>query len=172
MIFIASDHAGVDLKDKVEKYLTKCELEFIDLGTNSTVSVDYPFYAKLLAENVLKNENAIGILICGTGIGMSIAVNRFSKIRGALCRTAKNAYFARRHNNANVLVLGGRDKLTQFGYKKIVKTFLSTQFEGGRHQRRIDLIDSQEKQRPKLGNIVEQVLKAFLPQYNRENGGK
>ena len=143
MIFVASDHAGVVLKEKVEKYLTKKKIEFVDLGTNSSVSVDYPFYAKLLAENVISAENNIGILICGTGIGMSIAVNRFAKIRGALCRTAKNAYYAKLHNNANVLILGGRDKLTCFNYKKIVNTFLTTQFEGGRHQRRIDLIDSQ-----------------------------
>lgn len=145
MIFVASDHAGVDLKDKIEKYLTKNGLEFVDLGTNTSVSVDYPFYAKLLAESVLKDEKNVGILICGTGIGMSIAVNRFPNIRGALCRTSKNAYFSRLHNNANVIVLGGRDKLTCFNYKKIIKTFLNTQFEGGRHQRRIDLIDSQAK---------------------------
>ncbi len=143
MIFIASDHAGVNLKEKVKKYLSKLNLEFIDLGTNSTVSVDYPFYAKLLAENVLKAENGIGILICGTGIGMSIAVNRFKKIRGALCRTARNAYFSRLHNDANVLVLGGRDRMTCLNYKKIIKYFLNTHFEGGRHQRRIDLIDTQ-----------------------------
>lgn len=145
MIFVASDHAGVVLKEKIEKFLTKKSIKYVDLGTNSSVSVDYPFYAKLLAENVIGDEKNIGILICGTGIGMSIAVNRFPKVRGALCRTVKNAYYAKLHNNANVLVLGGRDKLTCFNYKRIINAFLSTQFEGGRHQRRIDLIDSQMK---------------------------
>lgn len=141
MIYVASDHAGFELKEKIKQYLDKLELEYIDLGANSTESVDYPFYAKALAEEVASSENARGILICGTGIGMSIAVNRFKKVRGALCCSVKMAKLARQHNDANVLVLGARSKTMKFKYKKIINTFLNTNFEGGRHIKRVELLD-------------------------------
>lgn len=141
MIYLASDHAGFALKEKIKKHFDKQGLEYVDLGTTSDESVDYPIYAKKLANKVLEDENSKGILVCGTGIGMSIAVNRFKRIRGALCASVKNAYFARRHNNANVLIMGGRNKLMGFKYKKIINTFINTEFEGGRHKKRIELLD-------------------------------
>lgn len=144
MIYLASDHAGFKLKVKAKKYLTKQNIAFIDLGTESESPVDYPTYAGVLAKNVLDN-NAMGILICGTGIGMSIAVNRYHNIRGALCYSSKMACFARQHNDANVLVLPGRNRLVAFRLKRIIKTFLNTEFEGGRHKHRIDMIEQVQK---------------------------
>jgi len=135
MIFLASDHAGYEAKLKVIKLLEKHKIEFKDLGTNTTDSVDYPDYAKKLAQELEKNKKAVGILICRTGIGMSIAINRFGFVRGALCRSTKDAYFSRRHNDANVLVLSALTKSCK--RKKIIKTFLNTEFEGGRHERRV-----------------------------------
>ncbi|MBR1926122.1 MAG: ribose 5-phosphate isomerase B [Clostridia bacterium] len=135
MIFLASDHAGYEAKLKVIKLLEKHKVEFKDLGTNTTDSVDYPDYAKKLAKELEKNKKAVGILICRTGIGMSIAINRFGFVRGALCRSAKDAYFSRCHNDANVLVLGATTK--NHKRAKIIKTFLNTEFEGGRHERRV-----------------------------------
>ena len=144
MIYLASDHAGFKLKTKVKKYLTKQHIVFVDLGTDSENSVDYPMFAGVLAKKVLEN-NATGILICGTGIGMSIAVNRYHNIRGALCYSSKMAFFARQHNDANVLVLPGRNRLVAFRLKGIIKTFLNTKFEGGRHKHRIDMIEQLQK---------------------------
>lgn len=139
-IVIASDHAGFFLKEKIKDFLTKEGYEIIDVGTHSTVSVDYPEYGYKAIEKILKNEVERGILICGTGLGMSIVANRFPKIRAALCHEPFSAQMARKHNNANVLVLGGR--LIGDGMAiEIVKTFLTTEFEGGRHERRIALID-------------------------------
>jgi len=139
MIYIACDHQGYQTKLKVLKFLTKNGVEFEDLGTNSTDSVDYPDFAKKVGTNVLEHKDTMGILICMTGIGMSMAVNRFKGIRGALCHTVKDAYCARFHNDANVLVLSARDCGSK--HKKIINTFLNTQFEGGRHIRRIEKMD-------------------------------
>ncbi len=139
MIFLASDHAGYTTKDLVSKYLTKKEQKFADLGTNSTDSVDYVDYAKKLVQKMYKKEGSIGILICGSGIGMSIAANRFKGIRAALCRGKRDALMARKHNNANVLVLGSRTCMCKI--KKIIDIFLATEFDGGRHQRRIEKLD-------------------------------
>lgn len=138
MIYIASDHGGYKLKEKVKKVLEKCDLDYIDLGTNDTQSVSYVEYAKLLCENVLTNENNKGILICKSGIGMSIVANRFKGIRAGLCYNKKASKMCRKHNDCNVLVLNGK---TIF-YKSIVKNFLTTSFEGGRHLERINSIDS------------------------------
>lgn len=135
MIYIACDHGGYTTKLKIIELLEKHKLEYKDLGTNTTDSVDYPDYAEKLSQKMAKEENAFGILICSTGIGMSIAINRYKNIRGALCRNKKDAYYARSHNNANVLVLGASKKST---CKKIIKTFFSVEFEGGRHQRRVE----------------------------------
>lgn len=139
MIFIASDHGGYVKKLKIISLLEKHQLEYKDLGTNSTDSVDYPDYAKKLAENVLKQQDAVGILICRSGIGMSIAANRFKGIRAALCRSTKDAYISRLHNNANVLVLGASTCFCK--QKRIIKTFLNGNFEGGRHIKRIEKLD-------------------------------
>ncbi len=131
-IFIASDHAGFELKE----YL-KTQLNLLDLGTHSSESCDYPVFAKKLAIK-LKNDDK-GILICGTGIGMSIAANRFKNIRAALCFNEEMATLARQHNDANVLVLGARI-ISPETAKNCVEKFLSTDFEGGRHRRRLALI--------------------------------
>lgn len=132
-IFIASDHAGFRLKEFLKKHF-----ELIDLGTDSESSCDYPIFAKKLAEKI--NGENHGILICGTGIGMSIAANRFSHIRAALCTNETMAKLARQHNDANVLVLGARI-ISENIALKCVEKFLSTDFEGDRHQRRISLIN-------------------------------
>lgn len=143
-IVIAADHAGYFLKEKIKDFLIKEGHEVLDVGTNSAVSVDYPEYGYKAVEKILKGEAERGILICGTGIGMSIVANRFPGIRAALCHEPFSAKMARLHNNANVLVLGGR--LIGDGMAiEIVKTFLSTEFEGGRHERRLNLIEDLRK---------------------------
>ncbi|WP_038057781.1 ribose 5-phosphate isomerase B [Thermodesulfobacterium hydrogeniphilum] len=139
-IVIASDHAGFFLKEKIKDFLQKENHEIIDVGCHSHVSVDYPEYGAKAIEKLLNKEADYGILICGTGIGMSIVANRFKGIRAALCHEPFSAKMARLHNNANVLIMGGR--LIGDGMAiEIVKTFLSTDFEGGRHERRINLIE-------------------------------
>lgn len=135
MIYIGCDHAGYELKCAVCEYLKENGFEFTDEGTYSTDSVDYPLIAKKVCEKIKEDDR--GILICGTGIGMSIASNRFKHIRAGLCYDTESAKLTRNHNNANVLVLRGRNQNT-FESLKIVKTFLTEPFEGGRHQRRID----------------------------------
>lgn len=143
-IVIGADHAGFFLKEKIKDFLDQEGYEVIDVGTYSTVSVDYPEYGFKAIEKILSGEAERGILICGTGIGMSIVANRFSKIRAALCHEPFSAQMARKHNNANVLVLGGR--LIGDGMAiEIVKTFLNTEFEKGRHERRINLIEEFSK---------------------------
>jgi len=139
-IAIASDHAGYDMKEQIKNYLLEKKFDIIDLGTNSNVSVDYPDYAKKLGEKVTKGEVDFGIGICGTGIGMSIAVNKVKGIRGALCLYPLMAEYARKHNDANVLVLAGRLMGIDLAIWTVDK-FLSTDFEGGRHKRRVDKID-------------------------------
>ena len=138
-IYIASDHAGFDLKALIIKAFDgKNDISFKDLGTdNGETSVDYPDFAKKLIDAVSKNQNSSGILICGTGIGMSISANRNPKIRAALCHNVEYAHLAVAHNNANVLVLGGRN-LEDADAINIADAYLSAEFEGGRHQRRID----------------------------------
>ncbi len=133
-ILIASDHGGFELKEFLIKELTNLNFSIIDLGcNNSKDSVDYPDFAKKLCKK-LKNE--IGILICGSGIGISIAANRFSNIRAALCQSVKLAALSRMHNDANVLCLGARI-ISQKTALNITKKFLNTKFEGGRHEKRV-----------------------------------
>lgn len=137
---IASDHSGVNLKAKIILSLEKKGMKILDLGTNNDESVDYPDYAHKMAEEILEETTELGILICGTGIGMSIAVNRSSAIRAALCTSEYMAERARLHNNANVLVLGSKlvdDSISL----KMVDKFLNTKFEGGRHARRLAKIN-------------------------------
>ncbi len=139
MIYLACDHGGYTTKLKVINLFEKYKLEYKDLGTNTTDSVDYPDYAEKLAKAIEKNPDAVGILICTTGIGMSIAINRFKFLRGALCHSVKDAKMAREHNNANVLVMGADMRFRR--RKKIINTFLSTEFEGGRHEKRVKKLE-------------------------------
>lgn len=134
-IFIASDHAAFNEKNKLVEYL-KSSHEVIDLGTYSTESTNYPEWVKKLVENVRK-ENVPGILLCGSGIGVSMAANRYKDIRAALCRDEDDAKMTRLHNNANVLCMSGR-KTPQDQINRMADVFLATPFEGGRHQTRID----------------------------------
>ena len=136
MIILASDHAGFLLKEKIKKFFKKENITTIDVGCYSMEPVDYPDFAKSANQKVLENDNNIGIYICGTGIGMDICANRNPKIRAALCPNPTYARLARSHNNANVLVLGGRFTRKRKAIK-IIKEFLTTQFDGGRHQKRI-----------------------------------
>lgn len=135
-IAIASDHGGVVLKAAiVEKFSD--QYEFIDLGTDGDASVDYPDFAEKLSQAIINGDAPRGILVCGTGIGISIAANRHGGIRAANCTDTTMAKFTRLHNDANVLALGERI-VGQLAAFDIVETFLTTEFEGGRHQRRID----------------------------------
>lgn len=132
-IAIASDHAGFKLKDFLSSKLSNVT----DLGTDSEQSVDYPDSAKTMAEHLKANPNTMGILICGSGIGITMAANRFNHVRAALCRDAEDAKMSRLHNNANVLVLGGR-VTDQSIALEMTKIFIETKFEGGRHENRIN----------------------------------
>lgn len=136
-IFIASDHAGFHLKDFLILELKNLGVNISDLGCSSAEkSVDYPDFAQRLAEKI-KNNSDFGILICGSGIGMSIAANRFKHIRAALCHNAKSAKLARAHNNANVICLGER-LISQKTALAAIKNFLNTNFEDGRHSKRVE----------------------------------
>lgn len=134
-IFIASDHAAFNEKKTLVDHLAKTH-EVIDLGTHTAESTNYPEWAKKLVEKVL-SEKSVGILLCGSGIGVSMTANRFKGIRAALCRDEEDAKMSRLHNNANVLCLAGRRTSPEL-INKISDVFLSTEFEGGRHQTRID----------------------------------
>ncbi|MBT6033390.1 MAG: ribose 5-phosphate isomerase B [Kordiimonadaceae bacterium] len=137
VIAIASDHGGFELKEVLKADLEEMGLAIVDLGCYDTSSVDYPDYANKLAA-ALQNESATrGILVCGSGIGISIAANRHSHIRAALVHDALTAKLSREHNNANVIVLGGRTTGIEVA-RDCLKVFLNTKFEGGRHQMRID----------------------------------
>ncbi len=136
-VVVGSDHGGLDLKIVLVDELEKSGVSVINVGTDSTESSDYPDFAAKVADVILKGDADLGLLICGTGIGMSIAANRYDGIRAALAGNEFMARMARRHNNANVLVLGGRVTGLELA-KEILKAFLEETFEGGRHQRRID----------------------------------
>ncbi|NDL66705.1 ribose 5-phosphate isomerase B [Anaerotalea alkaliphila] len=141
MIAVASDHGGFDLKQEVMAFLEEKGYEYKDFGCYDKKSVDYPDYARTVADKVLSKEAEFGILICGTGIGISIAANRIPGIRAALCSECFSAQATREHNNANILALGGRTVGPEVA-KKIVETFLETPFsQDERHQRRIDGIE-------------------------------
>ena len=138
-IYIASDHAGFKLKQKIiDKFSNK--LKFKDLGTDSAdSSVNYPDYAHKLCKNVAKNKSHLGILICGSAMGMTMAANRHKKIRAALCYSVKNTKLSRLHNDANVITLGERLISKNLAFK-CIKIFLNTKFEGGRHLKRVKKI--------------------------------
>ena len=139
-IAIASDHAGVDLKTHMTKELNALGYKLIDLGTHSTESVDYPDYAHAIAKEMNEGRANKGIAICGSGIGISIAANRHSNIRAALCHSGVEAKLARKHNDANVLALGARI-IGLESAKDALRAFLSTNFEGGRHKSRVEKIE-------------------------------
>jgi len=135
-IVIAADHGGFRLKSILKEELSSLGYDVLDLGTNGPESVDYPDYANALAHEVLKDKSAKGVLICGSGIGMSITVNRHSGIRAALCHDAVTTRLSRQHNDANVLVLGERI-IGEEVAKDCLRVFLATEFEDGRHGRRV-----------------------------------
>ena len=138
-VLIASDHAGYSLKEDIKKFLIKKKKRVLDLGTNSTNSVDYPDYAHLLSKKIKKSNNSFGILVCGSGAGMYMAANRHKNVRAALCYNVKTAKLSRLHNNANVMTIGAR--LTNKNVAlKCVNMFIKTSFEGGRHLRRVKKI--------------------------------
>lgn len=138
MIVLASDHAGFELKDYLKQYFAKHKIEYIDAGSvNYDADDAYPDVAKNAVKVLLKNNNAKGIFICGSGVGISMVANRHKGVRCALAYSTQIAEMARRHNDANVLALGGR-YISKPMALKIIKTFLNTEFEGGRHISRIE----------------------------------
>ena len=139
-IAIASDHGGFELKEIVKKHLEERGLEVADLGTNSDASVDYPVYGKACGEAVVSGEADCGIVVCGTGIGISIAANKVKGVRCGLCTSVEMAQLTKQHNNANVLALGGRTTPAELALQ-IVDGWLDTEFEGGRHERRTGMLD-------------------------------
>ena len=138
-VILASDHAGFKLKEEIKKFLIKKRKKVLDLGTKNTSSVDYPDYAHLLSKKMKKSKNQFGILICGSGIGMSMAANKHKYIRAALCYSIKSTQLSRQHNNANVMAIGARLIKKNIALK-CVSTFLETDFNRGRHLRRIKKI--------------------------------
>jgi len=141
-IAIGSDHAGFELKEKVKEYLIKKGFEIKDFGTNSKESVDYPLFSFPVAEGVAKGEFDFGILVCFTGNGMTIAANKVKGIRAALCLNPEMAKLARQHNNANILSLSA--KFSSENFKEILESWFNSEFEGGRHKRRVDKIKEYE----------------------------
>lgn len=139
-VAIGADHGGFEVKQKLVDYLKAKDFEVVDEGTVSSVSVDYPDFAAKVCEDVLHGRADCGVLICGTGIGISIAANRYRGIRAALLYSLETAALARQHNNANVAVFGGRTMSLE-EIKERLDVFLNTDFEGGRHLRRIEKID-------------------------------
>ena len=139
-ISIGSDHGGFALKETVREHLKGRGSEVVDLGTYSEESVDYPVYGRLCGQTVASGEADLGIVVCGTGIGISIAANKVHGIRCGLCTSVEMARLTKQHNNANILALGGRTTEPKLALE-IVDTWLDTSFEGGRHQRRVDMLD-------------------------------
>ena len=141
MIVIASDHAGYSLKEAVKKHLEEKNIEYKDMGTNSTESVDYPEYAHKLCCEIQEGRAEKGILVCGTGIGMSMVANKHKGIRAACVSDTFSATATRQHNDANVICFGERVVGQGLAFQ-LVDAFLETEYEGGRHQRRVDLVNS------------------------------
>ena len=139
-IAVASDHGGFALKEKVKEHLVQRGFEVDDLGTHSEESVDYPVYGKACGEAVASGKADLGVVVCGTGIGISIAANKVKGIRCGLCTSVEMAHLTKQHNNANILAMGGRTTEPELALK-IVDEWLDTEFEGGRHQRRVDMLD-------------------------------
>ena len=138
-IFISSDHAGFNLKEAIKIFLNKKKYKFIDLGPKNDSRVDYPDFAHKVAKKVKINKNHVGILICGSGMGMNIAANKHKNIRAAQCFNLRSTKLSRLHNDANIITLGSR-LLTKNNALRYVGVFLNTKFEGGRHNKRIKKI--------------------------------
>ena len=138
-ICIASDHAGFNLKEHIKSYLLKKKISIIDLGPHNSHSVDYPDCAKKVAKRIQKKKSEIGILVCGSGTGMSISANKFRQIRAAVCHNKSSTRLSRQHNDANIISLGSRltKKKEAFSF---IELFMKTKFDGGRHLRRIKKI--------------------------------
>ena len=143
-VFIASDHGGFKLKGEIYAMLTDSTISVEDLGPKESLPVDYPDYAILVCKKVLEEQNSFGILICGTGIGMTISANKMKGIRAALCSEPVSAILAREHNQANVLCIGAR-MIGSIMAQEIVKAFLNAKFEGGRHLPRLQKIQKIEE---------------------------
>lgn len=143
-IAMAADHGGYELKNILRDYLAQKGHSVTDFGTNSPDSVDYPDFAQLCCNEVIKKEADFGILVCGSGVGISIAANKIDGIRCGLCPSAEIAALVKQHNNANVIALGGRFTAPDLA-KEIVDAYMNAEFEGGRHQQRIDKITALEK---------------------------
>ena len=140
-IALGADHGGFELKEKIKQHLSKKEgIEVIDKGTNSKESVDYPKYGHAVANAVVSKEVDFGILVCTTGVGISIAANKINGIRAALCHNEYTARLSRLHNDANIIALGARVLGEDLGLA-CVETFINTEFEGGRHARRVGKIE-------------------------------
>ena len=138
-IFISSDHAGYKLKEQIKKRF-KRKFLFYDLGTdNSKISVNYPDYAHKLCRKISSNSKNMGILVCGSGMGMAMAANKHKKIRAAVCYSVKNTKLSRLHNNANIITLGSRLTKKNIAFK-CIEVFVNTKFEGGRHKKRVKKI--------------------------------
>jgi len=144
LIGIASDHGGFDLKANIISFLRELGYGLSDMGPENSDTVDYPDYGIKVAQAITNNKVSRGIVICGTGIGMSIVVNRFSGIRGALCSDIFTAKLSREHNDSNILIMGGRVVDHNLA-KEIVRVWLNTRFEGGRHLKRLDKISKLDK---------------------------
>lgn len=140
MIAIASDHAGFALKEKIKKHLEELKFEVCDFGTENEESCDYPVFAKKACEAVVSGQCDRAILVCGTGIGMSMAANKVKGIRAAVCTETFAAKYTRLHNDANVLCMGAR-VIGEGVAIEITDTFITTEFEGGKHKRRIDMFE-------------------------------
>ena len=140
-IAVAADHGGYKLKEKVKEHLLERGIEVEDLGTHSEESVDYPISGKLCGEAVASGQADLGVVVCGTGIGISIAANKVHGIRCGLCTSVEMAHLTKQHNNANILALGGRTTGEELAME-IVDEWLDTQYEGGRHQRRVEMLDN------------------------------
>jgi ribose 5-phosphate isomerase B len=143
-VAIGADHAGFEEKEKVKQVLDKIGIEYVDFGTNSSDSVDYPDYAKKVGEAVSSGEVEQGILVCGSGTGMAISANKVHGVRAAVAWNEDIARLAREHNNANVLALSGR-LVSEEENEKIVKAWFDARFEGGRHARRVEKIEGRER---------------------------
>ena len=137
---LASDHAGYDLKEQIKTHLENNNYKVKDLGPFNNDSVDYPDYGKALGDFIVSNNNTLGVAICGSGIGISIALNRISEVRAALCHNIEIAKLARKHNDANVIVFGARF-INKEDALCIVDVFIKEKFEGGRHKRRVDKLN-------------------------------
>ncbi len=143
VIAVGCDHGGYELKDYLVEELNKMGYQVLDMGTKGPESVDYPEFAAKVAKAILNGDAPKGILVCGTGIGISMAANRFRGIRAALCTSVEMAKLTREHNNSNIIAMGGRTTSKELALE-MLNTFLTTEYEGGRHERRVENIDNVE----------------------------